>query len=93
MHGTTGADVERVKREIEEVIGIDCSHAICASAKQVVLTQLLICPSCSHRVTTAVPSSSEQRSYIHLTQVRLHKCFVASIHGNRQKLHRYTAKL
>ncbi|DBA76578.1 TPA: hypothetical protein ACH3X2_008633 [Trebouxia sp. C0005] len=29
-----GADVERVKREIEEVIGIDCSHAICASAKQ-----------------------------------------------------------
>ena len=27
--------MERVKREIEEVIGIDCSHAICASAKQV----------------------------------------------------------
>lgn len=31
----TGADVDRVKREIEEVIGIDCSNAILASAKQV----------------------------------------------------------
>ncbi|KAL3152218.1 hypothetical protein ABBQ32_001303 [Trebouxia sp. C0010 RCD-2024] len=29
-----GADVDRVKREIEEVIGIDCSNAILASAKQ-----------------------------------------------------------
>ncbi|EFN51311.1 hypothetical protein CHLNCDRAFT_49251 [Chlorella variabilis] len=29
-----GADPERVKREIEEVIGLDCSHAIMASAKQ-----------------------------------------------------------
>lgn len=33
----TGADVDRVKREIEEVIGIDCSNAILASAKQVSL--------------------------------------------------------
>ena len=32
-----GADVDRVKREIEEVIGIDCSNAIYASAKQVTL--------------------------------------------------------
>ena len=30
-----GADPERVKREIEEVIGLDCSNAIMASAKQV----------------------------------------------------------
>lgn len=73
MHGTTGADVERVKREIEEVIGIDCSHAICASAKQVLHTQSVICPSCSHCVAIAVPSSYEQRSYTHLTQVRLQK--------------------
>ena len=29
-----GADPERVKREIEEVIGLDCSNAIMASAKQ-----------------------------------------------------------
>lgn len=29
-----GADPERVKREIEEVIGLDCSNAILASAKQ-----------------------------------------------------------
>lgn len=28
-----GADVEKVKREIEEVIGLDCSDAILASAK------------------------------------------------------------
>ena len=34
---SAGADVERVKREIEEVIGIDCSNAILASAKQVSL--------------------------------------------------------
>jgi len=39
----TGADVERVKREIEEVIGIDCSHAICASAKQVQHKHKLLC--------------------------------------------------
>ena len=30
-----GADPDRVKREIEEVIGLDCSNAIMASAKQV----------------------------------------------------------
>lgn len=36
----TGADVDRVKREIEEVIGIDCSNAILASAKQVSLELL-----------------------------------------------------
>ncbi|KAL4448946.1 hypothetical protein ABPG77_007663 [Micractinium sp. CCAP 211/92] len=29
-----GADPERVKREIEEVVGLDCSNAILASAKQ-----------------------------------------------------------
>jgi GTP-binding protein LepA len=27
------ADVERARREVEEVIGLDCQHAICASAK------------------------------------------------------------
>jgi translation elongation factor EF-4 len=30
----TGADPERVKREVEEVVGLDCSKAILASAKQ-----------------------------------------------------------
>lgn len=30
-----GAEPERVKREIEEVVGIDCSNAIMVSAKQV----------------------------------------------------------
>ena len=35
-HVSAGADAERVKREIEEVIGIDCSNAILASAKQVI---------------------------------------------------------
>ena len=30
-----GADAARVKQEIEEVIGLDCSNAISASAKQV----------------------------------------------------------
>lgn len=34
-HPPPGADPERVKREIEEVIGLDCSRAIMASAKQV----------------------------------------------------------
>lgn len=29
-----GAEPERVKKEIEEVIGLDCSNAILASAKQ-----------------------------------------------------------
>ena len=29
-----GADVDRVKREVEEVIGLDCSEAISASAKE-----------------------------------------------------------
>lgn len=29
-----GADVEKVKREVEEVVGIDCSNAILTSAKQ-----------------------------------------------------------
>lgn len=29
-----GADVERVKREIEEIIGLDCSEALCCSAKK-----------------------------------------------------------
>ncbi len=29
-----GADVEKVKREVEEVIGLDCSNAILTSAKQ-----------------------------------------------------------
>ncbi|BDA42753.1 Elongation factor 4 [Coccomyxa sp. Obi] len=29
-----GADPERVKREVEEVVGLDCSNAILASAKQ-----------------------------------------------------------
>lgn len=38
----TGADVDRVKREIEEVIGIDCSNAILASAKQVSLPTVLV---------------------------------------------------
>lgn len=50
IHQTAGADVERVKREIEEVIGIDCSHAICASAKQV--------PRCTNRSSnSALPSA------------------------------------
>lgn len=30
-----GAEPDRVKREIEEVVGIDCSNAIMVSAKQV----------------------------------------------------------
>ena len=30
-----GAEPERVKREIEEIVGLDCSNAIMASAKQV----------------------------------------------------------
>ena len=30
-----GAEPERVKREIEEVVGLDCSNAIMVSAKQV----------------------------------------------------------
>lgn len=30
-----GAEPDRVKREIEEVIGLDCSNAIYASAKKV----------------------------------------------------------
>ena len=30
-----GADVERVKREIEEIIGLDCSNALECSAKRV----------------------------------------------------------
>ena len=30
-----GADVDRVKREIEEVIGLDCSDALVCSAKMV----------------------------------------------------------
>ncbi len=29
-----GADVEKVKREVEEVVGLDCSNAILTSAKQ-----------------------------------------------------------
>ena len=29
-----GAEPERVKREVEEVVGIDCSRALLASAKQ-----------------------------------------------------------
>lgn len=33
----SGADVDRVKREIEEIIGLDCSEALCCSAKQVSL--------------------------------------------------------
>lgn len=31
-----GAEPDRVLREIEEVVGIDCSHAIRASAKMVI---------------------------------------------------------
>ncbi len=30
-----GADVDRVKREIEEIIGLDCSDALSCSAKKV----------------------------------------------------------
>ena len=30
-----GADVDRVKREIEEIIGLDCSNALECSAKRV----------------------------------------------------------
>ena len=33
--GCAGADVERVKREIEEIIGLDCSEALSCSAKKV----------------------------------------------------------
>ena len=29
-----GADPDRVRREVEEVVGLDCSDAIMASAKQ-----------------------------------------------------------
>ncbi|MGB3769011.1 MAG: GTP-binding protein, partial [Phormidesmis sp.] len=37
-----GADPERVKKEIEEVIGLDCSGAILASAKQGIgITEIL----------------------------------------------------
>lgn len=31
-----GADPERVRREIEEIIGLDCSEAILCSTKEVV---------------------------------------------------------
>lgn len=31
--GAAGAEPERVKREVEEVIGLDCSGAVLASAK------------------------------------------------------------
>ena len=31
-----GAEPERVRREVEEVIGLDCSNAILASAKQAI---------------------------------------------------------
>ena len=34
MTPVAGADVEKVKREVEEVVGIDCSNAILTSAKQ-----------------------------------------------------------
>ena len=34
MAPVAGADVEKVKREVEEVVGIDCSNAILTSAKQ-----------------------------------------------------------
>jgi len=33
-NSAAGADVEKVKREVEEVIGLDCSNAILTSAKQ-----------------------------------------------------------
>ncbi len=36
-----GADVARVKREVEEIIGLDCSDAIECSAKKVRLTHML----------------------------------------------------
>ena len=93
MHGATGADLERVKREIEEVIGIDCSHAICASAKQVLHTQLVICLSCSPCVMTAVPSGFEQYGYIHSTMVRLQRCLYSNFHGSQPNLHLYRAQL
>ena len=32
----SGAEPDRVKREIEEVVGIDCSNAVMVSAKQVI---------------------------------------------------------
>lgn len=32
---SAGADVARVKREVEEIIGLDCSDAIECSAKKV----------------------------------------------------------
>jgi translation elongation factor EF-4 len=32
---SAGSDVERVKREVEEIIGLDCSDAIQCSAKMV----------------------------------------------------------
>ena len=35
VHAHAGAEPERVRREIEEVLGLDCSRAILASAKAV----------------------------------------------------------
>ena len=34
LRARAGAEPERVKREVEEVVGLDCSGAILASAKQ-----------------------------------------------------------
>ena len=56
MANAAGADVERVKREIEEVIGIDCSNAILASAKQVSLEYADV--GCKHTVSVFDRTSS-----------------------------------
>ena len=51
-----GADPERVKREIEEVIGLDCSNAIMASAKQGIGIQEIL-----EEVVRRVPPPKDNR--------------------------------
>lgn len=51
-----GADPDRVKREIEEVIGLDCSNAIMASAKQGIGIEDIL-----EAVVQRVPPPKDQR--------------------------------
>jgi Elongation factor Tu GTP binding domain len=53
-----GADVERVKREVEEIIGLDCSDAIQCSAKMVGVLP----PDSAH----------DHTAFAHMAQLRLH---------------------
>lgn len=73
---STGADVERVKREIEEVIGIDCTHAICASAKQVRHKQFVgVCPSStSSQLLSAVHTDNNLLASLLLDRIVCYNC-------------------